>query len=174
MTARFECPICGETFEQRSRLKRHRTTSHPPQAPSAADIEHALKGIELPRSRDALVEHAEGRADDAVVDVLRELPDRTYRDAAEVARALGEIRRDQEKSAHQPSRLGGEEALDSDSAAALAEIFHGAAFPLSDQEVKERVRERGSDALMERVRGFASGPYDDMSEIMQELGRQDG
>ncbi|HKK03712.1 MAG TPA: C2H2-type zinc finger protein [Gammaproteobacteria bacterium] len=28
--AQFECPVCGQGFEQRSRLERHLRTSHPP------------------------------------------------------------------------------------------------------------------------------------------------
>ena len=30
----FKCSICGDGFEQKSRLQRHIDTSHPPQTPS--------------------------------------------------------------------------------------------------------------------------------------------
>jgi hypothetical protein len=34
---------CGQGFEQKSRLARHMHTSHPPSAPSAANLENALR-----------------------------------------------------------------------------------------------------------------------------------
>ncbi|HJY14480.1 MAG TPA: hypothetical protein VJ225_00525 [Nitrososphaeraceae archaeon] len=37
--SQFNCSICGDGFEQKSRLERHIATSHPPSAPSAADVE---------------------------------------------------------------------------------------------------------------------------------------
>ena len=170
----FECDVCGEEFEQRSRLERHRTTSHPPRAPSAADVVQALAGIDLPQDRAGLVEHAEGRADDDVIQILGELPDRRYRDAAEISRALGEIRRHEAKPAHQPSRRGCREAIESDSAAALAELFRDVDFPVSDDEVRERVRRRGDEELQEWVHDLRGGPYTDMTEIMREIGRRPG
>jgi len=105
--AQFECPVCGQGFEQRSRLERHLRTSHPPQAPSAAILESALSGIDFPQDRDGLVEYARENGTERLAEALSELPERRYRDAAEVARALGEIRRHEEKPSHQPSRLGG-------------------------------------------------------------------
>jgi hypothetical protein len=42
----FTRSICGQGFEQKSRLERHLTTSHPPQAPSAADVKKVLSGIQ--------------------------------------------------------------------------------------------------------------------------------
>ncbi len=54
----FTCSICGDGFEQKSRLQRHIDTSHPPQAPSAADIEKALAGIDYPKNKEDLVQYA--------------------------------------------------------------------------------------------------------------------
>src|SRR5207247_9593452 len=56
--ARFHCEICNEDFERRSQFDRHMATSHPPQAPSAADVERALGGIDFPASLRDLVAHA--------------------------------------------------------------------------------------------------------------------
>jgi hypothetical protein len=52
----FTCTICGDGFEQKSRLERHMATSHPPQAPSAADVERALSGIQYPKTKEGLVQ----------------------------------------------------------------------------------------------------------------------
>ncbi len=49
------CAIFGDGFEQRSRLERHMSTSHPPNAPSAANMEKALSGIQYPNKKEGLV-----------------------------------------------------------------------------------------------------------------------
>jgi hypothetical protein len=91
----FRCEPCDETFKTRSRYDRHMMTAHPTPAPSAADVERALEGIDFPKSRRALVEHASKQlaAGSPVLELVRALPPRRYRDAAEVAVALGELKR---------------------------------------------------------------------------------
>ena len=54
----FTCVVCNQGFEQKSRLQRHMDTSHPPSAPSAADVEKVLSGIEYPKTKEGLVEYA--------------------------------------------------------------------------------------------------------------------
>ena len=49
--AQFTCSICGDGFEQKSRLQRHIETSHPPQAPSAADVEKVLGWNRLSKNK---------------------------------------------------------------------------------------------------------------------------
>jgi hypothetical protein len=48
----------GDGYNQKSRLDRHMATSHPPSAPSAADVEKALAGIRYPKTKRDLVQYA--------------------------------------------------------------------------------------------------------------------
>ena len=93
--AQFTCSICGDGFEQKSRLQRHIETSHPPQAPSAANVEKVLGGIEYPKTKDELVQYSSQKVSiigKDLFDLINSLPSRTYRDSAEVAMALGELK----------------------------------------------------------------------------------
>jgi hypothetical protein len=70
-------------------------TSHPPRAPSAADIEKVLAGIYYPKTKQDLVQYASQKASivgQDLNDLIKSPPDRTYRDSAEVAIALGELK----------------------------------------------------------------------------------
>jgi hypothetical protein len=72
------------------------TTSHPERAPSAADIEKTLSGIQYPKRREELVNYAAERvSDEELMNLIKSLPTRQYRDSAEVAIALGEIKQRQ-------------------------------------------------------------------------------
>jgi hypothetical protein len=75
--AQFTYSVCGDGFEQKSRLERHLATSHPPQAPSAADVEKALSGIQYPRTKQE--------------SWCSMLPDREYNSMADVERSIGSI-----------------------------------------------------------------------------------
>ena len=65
-----------------------------PMAPAvtAADVEKALSGIDLPKARDEVVQYAAARLpeDSPVLDALRKLPDGTYRTASDIAQGFGE------------------------------------------------------------------------------------
>ena len=53
---------------------------------SMADVEHALKGIDFPKSKNEIVSYAQSKnASNEIVSGLQELPDRTYNNAADLA-----------------------------------------------------------------------------------------
>jgi Protein of unknown function (DUF2795) len=141
--AQFTCSVCGDGFEQKSRLRRHMDTAHPPQAPSAADVEKVLAGIDYPKTKDDLVECSSQKASTIskdLFDLIKSLPSRTYRDSAEVAVALGELKSgkkvreaEQAEAIEQPSKRGGRAAATSSatssvSAAAIAKLLAGIDF----------------------------------------------
>jgi hypothetical protein len=80
-TSQFNCTICGQGFEQKSRLARHMDTSHPPSAPSAADIEKVLSGIQYPKTKEALIEYVSQKSStigEDLFNLIKSLPNRTY------------------------------------------------------------------------------------------------
>ncbi len=53
---------------------------------SMADVEHSLKGINFPKSKNEIVSYAQQHgASSEIVNDLQQLPDRTYNNAADVA-----------------------------------------------------------------------------------------
>ena len=168
--ARFICDICGDEFEQRSRYEQHRQTSHPRQAVSAADIEKALKGVTFPQGRDALCEAIDDE-DREVRRIVARLPAGEYRDAAEVARAFGELRSHETLPDDQPSKTGGERALQAPSAARFASLFAGLRFPASRDELKAHARGRASDEELRTLEAFGEHTYESMADVARELGR---
>lgn len=168
--ARYECEICGKTFEQRSAYERHMQTSHPEQAPSAADLERALSGMDYPADRRRLVEHARDAQDGRIAEILRRLPEREYRDAAEVARAFGELRSHQAGPGHQPSVRGGREALRAPSAAHLASLLEGVSFPAGARDLADHARERADGQTMALIEALPERTYHDMAEVAEAFG----
>ena len=66
-------------------------------APSAAAIAKVLSGTDFPKDKDGLIRHAERNkqkveAAQEIIQVIREIPDRTYNNMADVEKALAEIR----------------------------------------------------------------------------------
>ena len=66
-------------------------------APSAAAIAKILSGADFPKDKQGLIRHAEKnknkvKATERVIQVMHELPDRNYRNMADVEKALAEVR----------------------------------------------------------------------------------
>jgi Protein of unknown function (DUF2795) len=192
--SQFTCAICGQGFEQRSRLERHMETSHPPSAPSAADIEKALIGINYPRSKDELVQYASQKSStvgDDLNQLIQSLPERNYRDSAEVAIALGEVKSgkgirsaEQIESKEPPSKKGGKVAAQVFSAAAIAKVLSGIDFPKSKEGIKkyaqqnltsfmarERQEAEPSEAILDLLDKIPKKQYTNMAEVEQETAR---
>src|SRR5918911_5232953 len=157
-SSQFTCSICGDGFEQKSALERHMNTSHPPSAPSAADIERVLSGIQYPKTKEDLVQYTSQKAStigQELLDLIRSLPVRTYRDSAEVAIALGELKSGKEvrtakqvEETEKPSVRGGRAGITSSSvsAATIAKVLSGIDFPKSKSGLKEYARDHISKA----------------------------
>jgi hypothetical protein len=94
----FICNICGKGFEQKSRIDKHMLTSHPKPTPSAADVEKILGGIKYPKEKKDLVNHAKDKVshnnsdNQELMDLIENLPEGKYRDSAELAKALDDLK----------------------------------------------------------------------------------
>lgn len=169
--AQFNCEICGAGFEQKSAYERHMQTSHPPQAVSAADIEKALKNVKFPTMRADLEQAVSGEKQEEIRKIIQQLPAREYRDAAEVARAFGELRTHQAAPDNQPSKTGGQRAMQAPSAARFASLFAGIDFPASQADLKDHARTKASEEEMRTLEQFGDRTYNSMADVTSELGR---
>ncbi len=186
----FTCSVCGDGFEQKSALERHMATSHPPRAPSAADIEKVLSGIQYPKTKEDLVQYASQKLSTIgkdLFDLIKSLPPRIYRDSADVAIALGELKSGKKvrtaaevQASEQPSKKGGRAAVISSSisAATIAKVLSGIDFPKSKDGLKEYAKENISKAEVEDIEALLnvfdelpSREYTNMADVEREVGR---
>jgi hypothetical protein len=66
-------------------------------SPSAAAIAKVLSGMDFPKNKAKVIEHAERNTTklhqpEQVIGTLKEIPDRTYHNMADVEKAIGDIR----------------------------------------------------------------------------------
>jgi hypothetical protein len=182
----FKCYFCGKGFEQRSKFQRHIETAHPPSAPSAADLERVLKGIRYPRTKEELANFAAQRITTVTPELLmliNSLPSRTYRDSAEIAIALGELKsgkrpRSQARmiKLEQPSKKGGRNAIKSPfiSAARIASLLKGIDFPKSKRSIvtyAKKERKPGTEAVISVLRKISDKQYKNMAQVEKEIGK---
>ena len=155
--AQFTCSICGDGFEQKSRLERHLATSHPPQAPSCSRYAKSIiwNTISKVKARFGAVCFTKvSIVGQDLFDLIKSLPSRTYRDSADVAVALGElksgkkIRSEREIVAvEQPSKKGGRPAATSSiSATSIAKVLSGIDFPKRKNSLKNYAKKNISNS----------------------------
>jgi len=176
----FTCPYDGEVLDEKSRFGRHMASAHPPPAVSAGDIEKVVASIDYPKSKRALIEYAAKRApaDSEVMRAVRALPERTCRDAAEVAIVFGEEKAGRARAAKEPPSVRGGHAAASGavSAAAIAKILGGIDFPKTKPELIEHARRnqervadpRGVIAVIERL---PERRYKSTADVETDVGR---
>jgi len=161
---RYICETDGRVFETRSAYRRHLQTSHPESAVSAADLEHAVVGVDYPADRRSLKQQAkQNEADEKTLDVIDTLPDREFRDAADLATAFqasvtGEGRR--------PQQAPSTKALQSTSAAALAKLLEGIDLPARAPEIRKHAEKNGADrSMLAWIESMPDRNYKDLAEV---------
>ena len=188
-SSQFTCQICGQGYEQKSRLERHILTSHPEPAPSAANVEKVLSGIKFPKSKDEILSYTsskqETKVNEDLLDLIQNLPERIYRDSAEVAIALGEsksgkkVRSAEEVENTEPaSKKGGKRAVMSVSASTLAKSLSGIDLPQSKENINKSISrnianmdKESQSKILKIFENLPKKDYKDMAEIEKELGR---
>jgi hypothetical protein len=100
-----------------------------------------------------------------------DLPDKTCRYAAEVARAFGALRTHEKKSDHQPSQRGGRHAMQSPSAAKIASLFAGIDSPVSHVRLKEYAKDKADSEEMKIIKKFGAHTYYNMADVTKEVGK---
>ena len=163
------------------------TTSHPERAPSAADIEKALSGIQYPKTREELVNYAAERvSDEELMNLIRSLPTREYRDSADVAIALGEVKQrkgirsaEEVAATEAPGTKGGRAAATASvSAAAVAKVLSGVDFPKNKGELRDYAQRHMTEVEVADPQGIINvidklpdRKYQNMADVEKSVGQ---
>jgi hypothetical protein len=154
----------------------------PERAPSAADVEKAIAGIDFPKNKAELVAYASQRLPEAspVRGLLDVLPERVYRDAAEVAIAFGETKAPHHRAHGEreaPSRRGGRaSASGAVSAAAIAKMLGGIQFPTWETELlahaeHAHAKVQNRARVLEVISHLPHRQYRSMADVEVEVGK---
>ena len=118
-------------------------------------------------------------------DLIKALPSRTYRDSADVAVALGELKSGREMrseeevaAAEQPGRKGGRTATTSSiSAAAIAKVLSGIDFPKRKDSLKEYAKKNipnvevaDPNAILNVIDRLPDREYNNMADVEKSIG----
>jgi hypothetical protein len=191
INSQFICTICRDGYDQKSKLDRHMATSHPPSAPSAADVEKVLAGIRYPKTKRDLVQYASqhiSRTSKSLLELIKSLPERTYRDSAEVAIALGELKSAKKVrsatealASEKPSKRGGRAAVTTPliSAAGIANVLAGIKFPRSKDDLVKyagyhldnRAEVEYTNEVLSILDKLPTKQYSNMADVEHEIGR---
>ncbi|MDR4510745.1 MAG: C2H2-type zinc finger protein [Nitrososphaeraceae archaeon] len=188
--SQFTCKICNQGFEQKSRLHRHMLTSHPEPAPSIADVEKLLASIKFPKSKSEILNFINSQhipnLKNELLNLVSSLPNRKYRDSAEIAQAIKKIKNGKKvksskeaESLLSPGKKGGKSAAKySISAATLARSLSGINLPQSKENInrylKENIFKMNKDIQSDILKIYNRLPkkkYKDMTEIEKELSK---
>jgi hypothetical protein len=118
-------------------------------------------------------------------DLIKALPSSTYRDSADVAVALGELKSGREirsekevEAAEQPGRKGGKTAATSSiSAAAIAKVLSGIDFPKKKSSLKEYAKKNLSNvevgdpnAILNVIDRLPDREYNNLADVDKSIG----
>jgi hypothetical protein len=114
-------------------------------------LKKTISGIRFPKSKGEIISYImsnqEIKMKEDMLDLIKNLPERTYRDSAEVAIAIGEIKSGKKvRSAEEveytepPSKKGGKVAVTTSiSAATLAKALSGIDLPQSKENINKYI-----------------------------------
>jgi hypothetical protein len=149
-----------------------------------------LSGIKYPKSKKEIIDYMTSspqiKVKKELIDLIQNLPERTYRDSAEVAIALGEIKsgkkirraKEVEKTESLSKKRGKVAATSSISAATLAKALSGIDLPQSQENISKHVNKNVVNMkkdiqtdIMKIFRRLPKKEYKDMAEIEIELSK---